>query len=175
MTKIYSVSISEQLLFDVCAIFILFHYKDIKTYKFPNTALQLPSVLRQIICFAEYHDLSPLTKKDTGGKLVDRQSLQKFQLYTPWISAEVYVRAFNAKSPVTQNISSTCWSKYWVVHFKEVPCAYRSPPRKSKRLWKMEKITFCFDKCAALTLFYFNKKTQKKKVIGVNHRDPNNY
>lgn len=79
MTKIYFVSISEQLLFDIWAIFILFHYKDIKIYQFPNTALQLPSVLIQI-CFAEYHDLSPPTKKDTEGKLVDRQSLQKFQL-----------------------------------------------------------------------------------------------
>lgn len=68
---------SEQLLFDICAIFILFHSKDTKIYKFPNTTLQLPSVLIQM-CFAKYHDPSPPTKKDRGQ--TSRQSLQKFQL-----------------------------------------------------------------------------------------------
>lgn len=60
VTKIYSVSISEQLLFNVYAIDIPIHYKDIKIYKFPNPALQLPSALIQI-CLAEHHDLSPHT------------------------------------------------------------------------------------------------------------------
>ena len=37
-------------------------------------------------------------------------------------------------------------------------------PCKSKRLWKMKKITSCFDKYAVLTLFYFNKNNSEKKA-----------
>lgn len=37
-------------------------------------------------------------------------------------------------------------------------------PWKSKRLWKMKKITSCFDKCAIVTFFYFNKNNFKKKA-----------
>lgn len=43
MTKIYSVSISKQLPFDVSALFILLTTENIKICKFTNTALQFSS------------------------------------------------------------------------------------------------------------------------------------